>query len=327
MRSISLLLPIALSATAAAQDSIRITEWMYKGNLGEFVELTNTGAASVDMTGWSLDDDSALPGTVDLTSLGILSPGESVVVTDVAAALFEVEWGITGVKIVTQTLANLGRNDQVNIFDSAGILHDQLTYGDEDLPGSPRTDTVSASACDEVLGANYAWGWTLSALGDAAGSTLSLSGDIGNPGAFTSGSCAIYGYCGPSQPNSVGLSAGIFPEGSRTVLDNDLTLTAYQMPGEKFGYFLTSTTQAFVSNPPGSEGNLCLGGNIGRYSKSVLNSGDSGSFSLLIDLTSMPVNPPQAVLPGETWNFSAWYRDNNPTPTSNFTDAVSITFD
>ncbi|MCP3916270.1 MAG: hypothetical protein GY711_12005 [bacterium] len=30
--------------------------------------------------------------------------------------------------------------------------------------------------------------------------------------------------------------------------------------------------------------------------------------------------------PGETWNFQCWYRDNNPGPTSNFTDAVSVTF-
>ncbi len=29
---------------------------------------------------------------------------------------------------------------------------------------------------------------------------------------------------------------------------------------------------------------------------------------------------------GDTWNFQCWYRDNNPVPTSNFTDAVSVTF-
>jgi hypothetical protein len=31
-------------------------------------------------------------------------------------------------------------------------------------------------------------------------------------------------------------------------------------------------------------------------------------------------------IPGETWYFQAWHRDANPTLTSNFTDAVSITF-
>ncbi|MFT5291611.1 MAG: hypothetical protein ACI82F_003696, partial [Planctomycetota bacterium] len=31
------------------------------------------------------------------------------------------------------------------------------------------------------------------------------------------------------------------------------------------------------------------------------------------------------VMAGQTWNFQCWSRDNNPGPTSNFTDAVSIT--
>jgi hypothetical protein len=35
---------------------------------------------------------------------------------------------------------------------------------------------------------------------------------------------------------------------------------------------------------------------------------------------------PVAILPGETWNFQAWYRDLNPGTTSNFTDGISITF-
>ena len=37
--------------------------------------------------------------------------------------------------------------------------------------------------------------------------------------------------------------------------------------------------------------------------------------------------PPLTIpIPGQTWNFQAWYRDANPTVTSNFTDAVGITF-
>ena len=50
--------------------------------------------------------------------------------------------------------------------------------------------------------------------------------------------------------------------------------------------------------------------------------GPMGAIS--IDLTSMPVNPPVAAQPGDTWNFQCWYRD--VANTNNFTDAVSILF-
>ena len=48
--------------------------------------------------------------------------------------------------------------------------------------------------------------------------------------------------------------------------------------------------------------------------------------SLMLDLGAIPVNPPTAVVPGDTWNFQCWYRDLNPTLTSNFSDGLTITF-
>ena len=75
--------------------------------------------------------------------------------------------------------------------------------------------------------------------------------------------------------------------------------------------------------PPGSQGLVCLGGDIGRYNQPS-NVGEGPTFSIQLDLTSMPVNPPQAALPGDTWNFQAWYMDVGGT--NNFTDAVAVTF-
>ncbi len=126
-------------------------------------------------------------------------------------------------------------------------------------------------------------------------------------------------YCGP-VPNSTGLPAVMSAFGSQLVSDNDVTLFASQVPPAQFGYFLTSQSQGFF-NPPTSWGFVCLSGNIGRYNGNV---GTGPSFSLQINLTSMPVNPPVAVQPGDTWNFQAWYRD--VASSNNFTDAVSVTF-
>ncbi|MDP6939080.1 MAG: choice-of-anchor B family protein [Planctomycetota bacterium] len=131
-------------------------------------------------------------------------------------------------------------------------------------------------------------------------------------------------YCF-ANPNSSGGAASISASGSDVVADQDLTLIANQMPAMQFGFFLTSQTQGLVFNPGGSQGNLCLGGSILRYGKFILNSGGAGTFSLALDLNNLP-NGQGAVQPGETWNYTAWFRDNNPTPTSNFTDGLSILF-
>jgi hypothetical protein len=133
-------------------------------------------------------------------------------------------------------------------------------------------------------------------------------------------------YCGPATLNSSGLSATIGGFGSVDANTNNVRLDATQMATNQFGYFLNSMTQGFV-NPPGSQGNLCLGGAIGRYNANVLNTGGTGAFSLQLDLTSTPTpGGPVAIMAGETWNFTCWFRDLNPGQTSNFTDGLTITF-
>ncbi|MEM9802402.1 MAG: hypothetical protein AAGA20_18890 [Planctomycetota bacterium] len=133
-------------------------------------------------------------------------------------------------------------------------------------------------------------------------------------------------YCGPSVINSSGSPAVMSAIGSTTVADNDVTIRASDLPIGAFGYFITSQTQGFNANPGGSQGNICLTGNVGRYAASILNSGPLGEFELPIDLAQMPTIPNQAVFAGQTWNFQAWFRDANPQVTSNFTDGLAITF-
>ena len=132
-------------------------------------------------------------------------------------------------------------------------------------------------------------------------------------------------YCSPAVPNSSTRPAVIEAYGSTFVENNLLELQTTQLPLNQFGYLLTSRTQGFVANPGGSDGNLCLGGKIGRFTDKVMGSGSSGATSVTLDLSQFPVNPKE-VLPGHTWNFTWWTRDSNPGPTSNFSDAVSITF-
>ncbi|MEZ6015010.1 MAG: kelch repeat-containing protein [Planctomycetota bacterium] len=137
-------------------------------------------------------------------------------------------------------------------------------------------------------------------------------------------------YCSPGVINSTGAASTLqclgFPG---SVAQGAAMLVARGLPPQTLGYFLTSNTQGLTVGPGGSQGDLCLGGAIGRFvgPGQSLNSGPDGRIQLTIDLTSLPQpNGVAVVQPGETWNFQAWYRDANPGPTSNFTDAVAVTF-
>ena len=131
-------------------------------------------------------------------------------------------------------------------------------------------------------------------------------------------------YCDPANVNSSGMAGVLTATGSETVADNDVLLTATQLPVNQFGFFLNSKSQGAVM-PPGSSGILCLSGAIGRYNAFIQSSGATGEFELQLDLTDTPTPGGHvAIQAGETWYFQSWYRDVGPT--NNFTDGVCITF-
>ena len=168
---------------------MRITEFMYNTVTGggEFIELTNIGGTAIDMTGWSFDDDSRLAGTQSLTGFGIVKPGESVIFTESPAATFRSNWNLcNGIKIVGNNTTNLGRGDEINIFDASNVLVDRLTF--DDRTGGPYTSAVSAWVNPAGLGTNTKTAWTLSIASDAEGSFASALGEIGSPGKSTTAS-------------------------------------------------------------------------------------------------------------------------------------------
>jgi hypothetical protein len=129
--------------------------------------------------------------------------------------------------------------------------------------------------------------------------------------------------CDPAQINTSGEWTRATASGSTSVGDQDLTLHAYHMPINQFGFFLASLTNSITLNPGGSDGNLCLGGQIIRFQTQLGNSGSGGSISVPIDILNIP-NPHSApIMSGETWFFQAWHRDGG---TSNFSNAVSVTY-
>lgn len=176
---------VLASIVPPASAGMYITEWMYSGANGEFVEFTNLGAVPIDMTGWSYDDDSQLPGVFDLSGFGVVQPGQSVIITESTADDFIAAWNLSGVAVLGGYTNNLGRNDEINLFDAGGQLVDCLTYGDQTFPGTIRTQNVSGNPLTPAaLGANDVSQWTLSVVGDEFGSYTSMGGDKGNPGVY-----------------------------------------------------------------------------------------------------------------------------------------------
>ena len=132
------------------------------------------------------------------------------------------------------------------------------------------------------------------------------------------------------MPNSKGSPGSITVLGFEVLFFNDVDLTARALPTGSFGFFITSLTQGFTPIVPNSEGTLCVAGNVGRFvgPGQIQSSGSAGALTLSIDLSSHPTPTGLvAVQPGQTWHYQLWYRDAvGGQTTSNFTDAVAVTF-
>ncbi len=181
---------------------MQITEWMYSGNHGEFVEFTNRSSQPIDLSNWLLKDDQlALPG-FSLSAFGVVQPGEAVIVTENLEASFRIAWNLpASVKIIGQLGAvgvggaGFGRADQIHLYDSGGVLTDRLFYGDQTFVGSIRTQNISGQAPCSALGQNNVLAWVFSSVGDIYGSVQSAPAvtnlrDIGSPGVFVAANCA-----------------------------------------------------------------------------------------------------------------------------------------
>jgi predicted extracellular nuclease len=181
-----LALAAAITASSADAANVAITEWMYDGS--EYIEFTNVTGAAIDLTGWSFDDDSRAPGTVSLSGVGTLLPGQSAILSEVSAAEFRTQWGLSAdAKVIGGNSANLGRADEINLFNATNQLEDRLAYGDQTFAGTVRAQGRSGNPTSFFMldaPAANSTGWVLATTGDIYGSHLDSLGNIGNPGIY-----------------------------------------------------------------------------------------------------------------------------------------------
>lgn len=151
--------------------------------------------------------------------------------------------------------------------------------------------------------------------------------DSGTAWMFDLDTCSRIGtsFCGPAAVNSTGKPARIEGAGVAEAGGEPLLCVGTDLPTSQPSMLLVSQSVGSAT-PPGSQGTLCLSGQIGRFTAQIQDSGILGQVEVAVDTTALPVTPQAAVQPGETWRFQLWYRDANPQATSNFSDGVAIQF-
>ncbi len=318
-----LAVPVALSlgvATAAPQTDLTTNGGFETGDTSSWVSFptpNSTFAATTDASSGSFggevfNPDQTTAAVIKQANLGggVVSPGDVITISFSAKGTFA-NGGVAFAEFFSE-------------INGGGVSSAEiLTGGPLNLTSSWQPFVFTAVAGSDVSG-----GVTLQFAvvnGANSGSLAQFFVDevsVTLPGLGAN-------YCGANQ-NSLGLEASISAQGSAVASDNNLTLVASSLAPGSFGFFLTSQTTGLASNPGGSQGNLCLGGSIGRYvGPGQIQQADSvGEIALPLDLTAIPQPTGFAsAAAGDTWSFQAWYRDSVAgQPTSNFTDGLTVDF-
>jgi hypothetical protein len=154
----------------------------------DWFELTNTGSSAVSLTGWKMDDDSAsFSSSVALSGISSIAPGESVIFIETAsskAAQFKTLWfgpnAPANLQIGQYSGSGIGLStggDQVNIFNSSGVLQAKVIFGASDSVAPFQT-------FDNRAGINNGTISLLSQVGvnGAFAAAASSVGEVGSPG-------------------------------------------------------------------------------------------------------------------------------------------------
>ncbi len=166
-------------------------------NSGDWWELTNTGATTLDLTGYYWDDNGPMGADgAQFPSISI-TPGQSIVIVDEDAVdlpAFVAAWG-GGFTAVSKE--DFGGPDNFSGLGSGG---DQIELWDSDPNAGPANLMASVSFGGATAGTSFEWDATGNSLALSVngenGAFLSTGGDIGSPGAIPEPSTAILGGLG-----------------------------------------------------------------------------------------------------------------------------------
>ncbi|MFN0009506.1 MAG: hypothetical protein ACKVXR_16530 [Planctomycetota bacterium] len=139
------------------------------------------------------------------------------------------------------------------------------------------------------------------------------------------------GPCGNDDPsagcaNSTGVGALLSSTGTTSYEEDDLVLTATQLPANKLGIWLMAAGQTFA---PLGDGIRCVSNPFKRYGSFNSGAGGTGSKGPGLVANSCATLPAAYCIgPASTWNFQVWYRNAaGPCGTgTNLTNGLNVTW-
>jgi uncharacterized cupin superfamily protein len=238
---------------------LRITEAMSSGGTADWIEITNLGSATADITGFKIDDGSfSFATSLALNGITSIASGESVIFGESGSATFATDfrtfWGIDEtVQVGTYTGSGIGLSssgDGVILFNGAGTEITRVSFG-------------AATA-----GTSFFWGYNadgsfdtnnvgalnvglLSSLGNNAGQVTFTSADaaanIASPGDAILAGFPIEGCTDNTACNYDALA---------TINDGSCTYAiTWYIDNDGDGYGTTSSTQVACAQPSGYAAN------------------------------------------------------------------------
>jgi hypothetical protein len=190
-------LGIVAMVTSAKADIV-ISEYFYNLNgsesgKSEWIEITNTGASTVDLSGWVYGDSQDNHYSDPFASGTTLAAGSSAVIVFQSASTFQGIWG-PGIQVITYTiggglegvsLSNSASptNETIAIFDGLNNLVDDVNYevGTNGWPTGNGASIYLLPNAYTTTANDIGTNWATSTVGvDGAYAALTVNPDISN---------------------------------------------------------------------------------------------------------------------------------------------------
>jgi hypothetical protein len=215
---------------------------------------------------------------------------------------------LTGQLLITGDTASISADFD---FNASQLINDPLPgFTIDDVPLPLPTILPPGQT------ANLLFSAVIGSIEIAAAAALDLTASGSAP-------CGFESYC-TANPNSTSRTTELLVSGSPDATLQQLEFSVTGGPPGQLGFLVVSPGETYASIYRGHQGGLCLTTPFTRLGQNTVTFGPVGTATTALDFSTLPSHV--ALVPGSTWRFQLWYRDQNPHPTWNSSNALRTRF-